>query len=132
MKKTTIIFVISALLLVSLGVWALKGKVAGNTRELLMTGAIFILVGFALFLGLSRVRSHLRKEPSEDELSKRVTTKASSLAYYISIYLWLFVMYMSDRIRLPAHSLIGTGIMGMALVFLFCWLYIKVAGMKNE
>lgn len=132
MKKTIVIFVISALLLASIALWALKGKVAGNTRELLMTGAVFILVGFALFLGLSRVGSHLRKEPSADEMSRRVMTKASSLAYYISIYLWLFIMYMSDRIRLPAHSLIGTGIMGMALVFLFCWLYVKMAGIRNE
>jgi len=132
MKKMILIFVICALLLVSLAVWALRGKVAGNALELLETGVIFILVGFAFFLGLSRVRSHLRKEPSEDEMSKRVMTKASSLAFYVSIYLWLFIMYISDRITLPTHSLIGAGIMGMALVFLFSWLYVKAAGMRNE
>ncbi len=132
MKKMILIFVICALLLVSLAVWALRGKVAGNALELLETGVIFILVGFAFFLGLSRVRSHLRKEPSEDEMSKRVMTKTSSLAFYVSIYLWLFIMYISDRITLPTHSLIGAGIMGMALVFLFSWLYVKAAGMRNE
>jgi hypothetical protein len=110
----------------------LRGKLAGNALELLETGVIFILVGFALFLGLSRVRSHLRKEPSEDEMSKRVMTKASSLAFYVSIYLWLFVMYASDKTTLPVHSLIGAGIMGMALVFLLSWIYVKLAGMKNE
>lgn len=132
MKKTIIIFVICVLLLISVALWVLRGNAKGDTQEILMTGGIFILVGFALFIGISRVRSRLRQEPSEDELSRRVMTKASSLAYYISIYLWLFIMYMSDRTSLPADSLIGAGIMGMALVFFFCWLYLKFAGMKNE
>lgn len=132
MKKTILTFVICALLLVSLAIWALRGKVTGNALELLEAGVIFILVGFAFFLGLSRVRSHLRKEPSEDEMSKRVKTKASSLAFYVSIYLWLFIGYASDRVTLATHSLIGAGILGMAVIFFFCWLYMKTAGMKNE
>ena len=132
MKKTITVFVISALLIVSVVLWALKGRGMGNTRELLSAGVIFILVGFALFLGMSRMRSHLRKETPEDELSKRVMTKASSLAYYVSIYMWLCISYLSDRITIPRHSLIGAGIMGMALVFFFCWLYVKTRGVKSE
>jgi hypothetical protein len=132
MKKTIVTFIISALLLASLTLWALKGRLSGNIQEILMAAGIFIMVGFALLIGLARVRSHLCKEPSEDELSKRVMTKATSLAYYLSLYLWLFIMYMSDRTKLEAHSLIGAGIMGMALIFFCCWLGIKVLGMKNE
>jgi hypothetical protein len=132
MKKTIVTFVISALLLASLALWALKGHLAGNLREILMAAGIIILVGFALFFGMARVRSHLRKEPSEDELSRRVMTKATSLAYYISLYLWLFIMYVSDRTTMATHTLIGAGIMGMALIFFFCWIGIKALGMKNE
>ncbi len=132
MKKTIVIFVISALLLASIALWALKGKVAGNIQEILMAAGIFIMVGFALFIGFSRVRSHLRREPSEDELSRVVMTKASSLAYYISIYLWLFIMYMSDRTTMATDTLIGAGILGMALVFFFSWLYMKAAWTKND
>jgi hypothetical protein len=132
MKKTIVIFVVSALLLASVALWMSRGLVTGNIQEILAAAVIFILVGFALFIGLSRVRSHLRKEPSEDELSKRVMTKAASLAYYISIYLWLFIMYISDKTSLPVDSLIGAGILGMAITFFFCWLGIKVTGVKNE
>jgi hypothetical protein len=132
MKKTIVTFVISALLLASLALWALKGRLAGNLGEILMAAGIIILVGFALFFGMARVRSHLRKEPSEDELSRRVMTKATSLAYYISLYLWLFIMYVSDRTTMATHTLIGAGIMGMALIFFFCWIGIKALGMKNE
>ena len=132
MKKTIIIFLISALLLVSLALWTLKGRISGNIQELLMMGGVLLLVSFAVFRASARIGSHLRKEPSEDELSKRVMTKAASLAYYISIYLWLFIMYISDKTSLPVDSLIGAGILGMALIFFFCWLGIKVTGVKNE
>jgi hypothetical protein len=58
--------------------------------------------------------------------------RASSLAFYISLYLWLFVMYISDKTTLPAHSLIGAGILGMAVVFLFSWLGVRIFGIRNE
>jgi len=132
MKKTIVTFVVSALLIASVALWALKGKVSGNILEILTTGGIFIMVGFALFIGTSRMRSHIRKEPPEDELSKTIMTRATSLAYYISLFLWLFIMYISDRVKMEPHSLISAGILGMALIFFCCWLGIKVTGVKNE
>ena len=45
--------------------------------------------------------------------------------------MWLFVMYISDKTTLAAHSLVGAGILGMAVIFLFCWLGVKIFGMKN-
>jgi hypothetical protein len=131
MKKAIISFVIGSLILAALVLWALKGRMAGNTSEIVMGGIVLVLVGFAVYLGVSRLRSHRRGEPGEDEFSKRVLIKASSLAYYISIYLWLFVMYVSDKTTLEAHSLVGAGILGMAVVFLLCWLGVKAFGMKN-
>jgi hypothetical protein len=132
MKKTIVGFIISALVLASLALWALKGHISGNPQEILMAGIVLVLVGFAVYLGVSRVRSRLRREPSEDELSRKVMTRASSLAYYVSIYLWLFIMYINDKTSLEAHSLVGGGILGMAVIFLLCWLGVKALGMKNE
>ena len=131
MKKAIVGFVISALVLAGLVLWALKGRVSGDVQEIVNVGIVLVLVGFAVYLGVSRVRSLRRGEPGEDELSRKVMTKASSLAYYISIYLWLFVMVISDKTSLAAHSLVGAGILGMALIFLFCWLGVKAFGMKN-
>ena len=90
------------------------------------------MVGFALYIGLERLKSLRRKEPIEDELSKKIMTKASSLAFYVSIYLWLFIMYMSDKTTMEIHTLIGTGILGMSIIFLLSWLGVKLIGMKNE
>ena len=117
MKRTIVGFVVSALVLVSTAIWVLKGRIAGNTREMVMVAVALVVVGFAVYLGISRLRSHQRHEPAEDELSKKVMLRASSLAYYISIYLWLFVMYISDKTTLETHSLVGAGILGMAVVF---------------
>ena len=132
MKKTIVIFILGVLIVTGLALWALKGRFTGDAMELLTGGIVFVLVGFAAYLGASRLRSHLRREPGQDEMSRKVMVKASSLAYYVSIYLWLFVMYISDKTSLPGHSLIGAGILGMAVVFLFCWLGVKAFGFKNE
>jgi hypothetical protein len=132
MKKPTIILILSVLILAGLALWAFKGNLAGNTREIVGAGVVLVLVGFAGFLGVSRLRSHRRGEPGEDELSRRVMLRASSRAFYVSLYLWLFVMYISDKTTLPAHSLIGAGILGMAVVFLFSWLGVRMFGMRNE
>jgi hypothetical protein len=131
MKRTIVMFVISALVVASVALWVLKGNIAGNTQEIVMSAIVLVIVGFAVYLGLSRLRSHRLHEPAEDELSKRVMMRASSLAYYVSIYLWLFVMYISDKTTLEAHSLVGAGILGMAVVFVLCWIGVKVAGTKN-
>ena len=131
MKKAIVIFMIGTLVLAGLAAWALKGKVEGHAGEIAQAGVVFILVGFAAALGVSRLRSRRRGEPAEDELSKRIMTRASSLAYYVSIYLWLFIMYIGDKTTLPAQTIVGTGIAGMALVFLLCWLGVKFFGMKD-
>lgn len=132
MKKPIVIFIIGALVLAALILWAVQGRIAGNAREILQAGIVLILVGFALWLGFRRLQSRRRGEPGEDELSKSLMTRASSLAFYISIYLWLFVMYVSDKTKLENHTLVGAGIMGMAVVFLLCWIGVRVFGVRNE
>ncbi len=131
MKRTIIIFVIAALVIFTLILWALNAKLSGNIQEILMIGTAFIVVGFAVYIGIARVKGSLRKEPLEDELSKKVMTKTSSLSYYISLYLWLFIMYISDRTTMHTHTLIGAGILGMAVIFFLSWLGIKIYGMRN-
>ena len=131
MKKTIVIFAVGALVLAGLAAWMLEGRVAGDGWEIATTGLAFVLVGFAAALGLTRLRHRRHGEPAEDELSKRIMTRATSLAYYVSLYMWLFVMFIGDKVALPARSLVGTGIAGMAVVFLFCWLGVRFFGTKN-
>jgi peptidoglycan/LPS O-acetylase OafA/YrhL len=67
----------------------------------------------------------------EDELSKKILQKASSTAYYISLYMWLVFIYMSDKTKMETHTFIGAGILGMAVLFCVCWIFYKIRGMKD-
>ncbi|MBN1339568.1 MAG: DUF2178 domain-containing protein [Bacteroidales bacterium] len=132
MKKVIIALVISLLALGSAILWITEAGFSGSLSEILEYAGIVILVGFALWMGLSRMKSLNRGEPAEDELSKKIMLKASSLSYYISIYVWLAVMYISDKTEYETHAVIGGGIIAMALVFFFSWLFVRLNGVKNE
>ena len=132
MKKIILIFAIAAIVLISVLIWLLISKTAGSSPEIVTVTIVLVLVGFSLYTGAERIKSRIRKEPAEDELSKKIMTKASSLSYYISIYLWLSIMYISDKTAMPTHSLISGGILGMAVVFFFCWLGTKYFGIRID
>jgi len=130
MKKTILILIISALVLITLIIWAVNKP--GTTTDIISIIIVVLLVGLGLYAGISRLISFKKKEAMEDELTKTIMTKASSYAFYVSIYLWLLIMYISDKTSLETHSLIGGGIAGMALIFLISWIAIKMFGIKSE
>ena len=132
MKKSVIVFIIAALVLITAFIWILSGSGPVKPMELVNIAVIVIVVLFALFFGYKRISSSRKGEPPEDELSKRVMQKASSLSYYISLYLWLAIMYFSEDLNYETHTIIGAGILGMALVNAVCWLVFNFRGIRNE
>ena len=132
MKRTVILFIIAALVLITTGIWYFNTLNKTDLLELSSIAVIVLVVVFALFLGFKRIRSLKRNEPTEDELSKKILMKSASLSYYISIYLWLCIMYLSDKTKLENHSLIGIGILGMAIIFALCWIFVYLRGIKND
>ena len=132
MKKTIVLFVLIALVLITSGMWFFNSNNGFNLKELSPFLVLIVVIGFALFIGIKRISSFKRGEPIEDELSKKILVKAASVSYYISIYLWLIIMYYSDKTTLENHTLIGTGILGMAIIFAVTWLVIQFRGVKNE
>ncbi len=131
MKKAVIIFILTALVIAGAILWL---TASGNLRpaDFMSMAVLVIVVGFALYMGIKKIASARRGEPDEDELSRKVMRKTSSLSYYISLYLWLAISYFSDRLALETHTVIGIGIMGMAIVFAVCWLVFNFTGIKNE
>jgi len=132
MKKTVLVFVVTALVLITTGLWYFSTNEPLKPYDLLTFGIIIMVVSFALFLGFKRLTSAKRGEPAEDELSKKIMRKASSVSYYISLYLWLAIGYFSEKINYETHTIIGAGILGMAVIFGICWLVINFSGIKNE
>jgi peptidoglycan/LPS O-acetylase OafA/YrhL len=132
MKRAVLIFIVAALVLITCGLWFFTGGSNTKPVNLLQFGVIIIVVVFAIFLGFKRFSSAKRGEPAEDELSKKVLQKTAALSFYISLYLWLAMIYFSDKIKLESDALIGAGILGMAVIYAICWVIINFTGLKNE
>jgi peptidoglycan/LPS O-acetylase OafA/YrhL len=132
MKKAVIIFILCALIIVSCVIWFFSGGAKINTFNLLSYGIIFLVLVFAGYVGFKRLKSVRRGEPAEDELSKKVLLRTAGMSYYISLYLWLAIMYFSDKIKVSIDVIIGAGILGMAVIYGVCWLVFNFIGIKNE
>jgi peptidoglycan/LPS O-acetylase OafA/YrhL len=132
MKKVVIMFVVVAVVIFITVLWFMNKNTAYKPADLLELGVVILVVGFALFAAYKRLTSAKRGEPAEDELSRRVMQKTAAFSYYISIYLWLALGFFSDRLKLETHTIIGIGIMGMAVSFAICWVIINFTGVKNE
>src|SRR4030042_5667233 len=70
-----------------------KGEIAGGVLGMII--AVTILV-FALLVFIRGNRDLKEGYPLKDERSKRVIEKASSTAFYVSLYLLLAIGYFSD------------------------------------
>lgn len=103
-----------------------------NATELAMIVGVILLVVFALFLGFSRLRSVKQELPAEDEMSKKILRKGASTSYYLSLYLWLVLMMFSDMIKLETRTMIGAGIMGMAVLYALSWIYHRYFSLKHD
>jgi peptidoglycan/LPS O-acetylase OafA/YrhL len=132
MKRAVVLFFIIAVVLISTVLWLMKVDTAFKPFDLLTVGVILIVVGFALFVLYRRVASAKQGEPAEDELSKKVLQKTAALSYYISLYLWVAMLFIKDRVSLDTEELIGAGILGMALSFAICWVILNFRGIRNE
>jgi peptidoglycan/LPS O-acetylase OafA/YrhL len=132
MKKALIIFIVAALIIATTILWFMSFSEKLRLADLVTAAVLILVVGFALFIGFKKLSSAKRGEPVEDEMSKKVMRKTASYSYYISLYLWLAIMYLSDKMDFETHVFIGSGILGMALIFTVCWLVFNFRGVRNE
>ena len=117
------IIALSMSALSGLVVYLLSPDLEVNLNEVLMVVGVILVVGFALFLAFRRMRDIKSDLPAEDEFSKKIMRRAGATSYYVSLYLWLALMMFEEIIALERSSLIGAGIMGMALIFALSWIY---------
>ena len=116
MKKAIILFIVVALVSVTTILWLFTSHETLKSFDFLSFGVIFLVVGFAVFFGYKRLTSAKRGEPAEDELSKKILLKTAATSYYVSLYMWLGIMFIKERVNLDTDELFGAGILGMALI----------------
>jgi peptidoglycan/LPS O-acetylase OafA/YrhL len=132
MKNSLIVFIVAGLVLLTTGLWFFISAKEFNTMDLLHLSVIALIVGFAVFVGFKRLSSAKRGEPVEDELSKKILQKTAAISYYVSLYIWVFLIFLKDRVKFETEELLGTGILAMAVTFGMSWLILNFKGVNND
>jgi peptidoglycan/LPS O-acetylase OafA/YrhL len=132
MKKAVIALAVSVMVLAAMALWFFKVEKSISATEIITFGIIVILVGFGLFFAYRRITGVRRGEPGEDELSKKIMQKTAAWSYYISLYMWVFMIWLKDRVTLDTEEVLGAGILSMAVIFFLCWTVIRIRGIRNE
>jgi uncharacterized membrane protein len=126
-KAKLLVMLVVSLIVISTGIlfWFTsfrKGNVPGGILGIIIVIAV---VAFAVFLLKRRLIDMKEGYPSEDERSRRVMEKATSRAFYASLYLLLLVGLLSDSIikfrdvSQATSAIVG----GMAILFVAFWAY---------
>lgn len=132
MKRSLLVFIVAGLLILGVVFWFMVSSTNLKEIDFLHLGIITALVAFAIFFGIKRIKSERRKEPVEDEMSKKILQKTAALSYYISLYMWVFIIFIKDRIEMDTEEWIGTGVLGMAITFAVTWIFFYFKGLKND
>lgn len=131
MKKIIPLLVVSLLVLGTTLFWFTNSGSGLQAAEVWQFAVILLIVAFALYILFTRVKSMNRGEPAEDELSVKILQKASSLSFYISLYIWVAMIIINDRVTMDTEVLLGTGILSMAVVWVVLVIFFKVRGLRN-
>jgi peptidoglycan/LPS O-acetylase OafA/YrhL len=84
-----------------------------------------ILIGIIAFvMALNNDREEKEGLPADDELSNLIKYKSGYYAYLISMYMWLFIFIMTDKLP-DIETMLGGGILLSALISIIVKFVIK-------
>jgi hypothetical protein len=132
MKKVILSLALAILCLILL-LYFIVFKSGTYSLEIVVVPYLIVVFVFGLYMGVSRLLSLRKSEPIDDEMSKKIKMKAASYSYYISLYMWMFmIFFLKDKINLDKDELIGFGIVCMSFIFIVTWSILKMKGIKSE
>ena len=123
MKRSIIIGILAVLVLGTLVLWMLNSESSLSGTMILMVVIQLVVLVFAGLVIYKRWTAAKNKLPAEDEMSKKILRRGAATSYYVSLYLWLALMFFEEHIALERSTLIGAGILGMAIIYGLSWLY---------
>ena len=130
--KLLIKFISPALGLILLGLWVQMAEEPFNTIGCLIIGLSVFMICLGIYFKIQSYKNQKVGLTSEDEFSKRIKEKATSKAFNISFYIWLFIILFVKGLEPKAKIIMGFGLLGMALVFFLNWLYYSKTGISDE
>jgi len=123
MKRSIIVAILAVLVTATIVVWMLKSENPISGKAIAMGSIQLVVLVFAVFVVYKRWTATKNKLPAEDEMSKSILRRGAATSYYVSIYMWLAFMMFEERIDLERSTLIGAGILGMAIIYALSWIY---------
>ena len=131
--RSYLIFVFAFLVLVTTGIWMFQTEEKpASIQEFMHVIIIILVVGFALVLAYRRFVAIKKGQPAEDEFSKKIMMKASSWSYFVSLYVWILVLYLINKEVAEAHTLVAGGILAMAVLIALFYLVIRFFGIRKD
>ena len=123
MRRTILIAVIALMVVVTCIIWIASSELSFDFGTILMIVMAVVILAFAVIRVMRGVSDAKNKLPAEDELSKMIMLRAGYSSYQLSLFLWLVIGSVEDRIEMEGHTIIGAGILGMAILFALSWIY---------
>ena len=134
MKKVFLpIFILTYVLILS-GIWITKpeNNSTPSFLEYVFIGILLVFFTISIYLWYRRIKRKKQGFPEDDEMSKKIAQKAAAISYYISLFLWLVLIYLHNKIIIDIQYLFTIGIIGMAVIFVLCWVIFNFKGIKDE
>ena len=129
-------FTVAAFILGLMGYWIFKTTKPFDIFAYVTIGVMLVIVGFVIYSGVQALNDAKSGLKPEDELSKKIDQKAASMAFRISIYMWLVGLFTLDMFSVDsvnkAKLVIVIGMAGMTLIFLFIRLYLSRVGIDDN
>jgi len=122
-----------ALFILADGLYMLFSPTVKNSWVDLVQAILMIIIGFfGLYQGVSAAWSAWRGDPLKDELTRKIRIKASSVSFYISIWVWIGLMFAENN-QVRFHSgILGTGVLIMVSVYIISSVVIRIRGLRDE
>jgi peptidoglycan/LPS O-acetylase OafA/YrhL len=130
--RTILVVILAVLVVVTFILWITNSEKSFDFGSILMFVIPVVILVYAVLLIRKRWVDAREQMPAEDELSKSIRLKSGYTSFQISLFLWLVIGSIEDRVDLEGHTIIGAGIMGMAIIFALSWLYHRFIGKPHE
>jgi len=126
------VFVITWVLVLT-GLWVVQtDEEISVVFETAYVGLIAIFFLLSIYFAWQRKKQRKQGLPQDDELSRKITEKAAAYSFYISLILWLFLIFIQSHSWINSKWLFLFGIIGMAFSFLICWIVFNRTGINYE
>ena len=129
-------FSVAVIILGLMGYWIFKTSQPLNVYAYSIIGAMLLIVGFVIYTGIKALKDAKSGLSPIDELSNKIAEKAAAIAFRVSIYMWLFGLFVLEMFNIDsvnkAKFVIAIGMVGMTLIFLFTRLYLSKTGIDDN